>query len=207
MVWHFFQHSAFASDDGLRNEEIAGVDQAHVGRHTVACGKPHGITDDQLRCRHVCPVAIPAYHDRRVEQLREVVGNALGTHFLNEADDAADHQHGENQQYGGHVAAEIRWQKDVGDKGNSSQNKQNDRKRIDESAPQTVKDGVMAVFVDGVASVLCAAACDFLVAVAVSVNMKGLQQRLFFQMGVIAEALRMCARAVHNRTSEMFASL
>ena len=38
-------------------------------------------------------------------------------------------------------------------------------------------------------------------------NVKGLQQRLFFQMGVIAEALWVCARAVHNRTSEMFASL
>ena len=142
-----------------------------------------------------------------MKQLREVVGNALGAHFLNEANDAADHQHGKNQQYGGHVAAEIRWQKDVGDKGNRSQNKQNDCERIDESTPQTVKDGVVAVFVDGVASVLCTAACDFLIAVAVSVNVKGLQQRLFFQMGVIAEALWVCARAVHNRTSEMFASL
>ena len=44
----FFQHSAFASDYGLRHEEVAGVGQAHVGRHAVASGKPHGITDDQL---------------------------------------------------------------------------------------------------------------------------------------------------------------
>ena len=90
----FFRRNGFAGEGGFFDAEAGGLDEPHVGRHSVAVPEEYDVAADDIRRGDHALFAFPEHPRRGSGELRERRQGGLRFFLLHDADDRVDDDDG-----------------------------------------------------------------------------------------------------------------